>query len=671
MESVNNEHRNSIGKFLRKKKSLRSKDPNFIREDVPPKLQDYLDLLHSKGARMNKVSVGRFKTKNNLEYTGIFAKEEINSDQILMEIPQKLLLTTRHAWFSPMREVFKQHLDFFSPHRASGWEDRMLLTYLIYEYSRGKESEWYYLLDNLPREIDYVIFWDESELTLLEDESLQRSARGVRRSFEEEAAELIKIARQHPELMQPEAFTYDNIRWIYTHITTRCFGNYFQYVTMVPMAELFNHECTDVYYDFRHNEDNPHKPADENFPEPKKLTQDEIDGFDTSDGSYDSVERDRDSDFEYDDHISEFALTSTKKKALEDDDSLFMGEVKAKIQETREYVTTQLNWCDTLTVFYIKEVLNHLDELEKRHIAGKMKLSAVKKELAAVEGSITTFREMIWRHYKEVLNMKDDEIKLGQLESGTRGKGKGETDPNKEFKDDEDWAEDKMDHFIMKASSQDQFEQGSQVYFCYGRLSNRKMLLRYGMALEYNKYDHVHFKLPYFSYIDSNAWLISKLKEHKVSKFKKLKARRRSFNPQLVNFYKAAAWRYKSHSIEELLEPKNSDLELIGLEGVKKLFDDYLSSCKHGEAELEKMLYDENIGYHEYFAVVFNLERQRCIRFHFRATLVLIEIMRRLTKSLKLNFALVRVDELETEEEFHRNRFFLSKYINRLRLFHQ
>lgn len=28
---------------------------------------------------------------------------------------------------------------------------------------------------------------------------------------------------------------------------------------MVPFCELFNHECTDVFYDFEYNADNPHK----------------------------------------------------------------------------------------------------------------------------------------------------------------------------------------------------------------------------------------------------------------------------------------------------------------------------------------------------------------------------------------------------------------------------
>jgi len=30
---------------------------------------------------------------------------------------------------------------------------------------------------------------------------------------------------------------------------------------MVPIVEMFNHECSDIYYDFDYLPDNPNKPA--------------------------------------------------------------------------------------------------------------------------------------------------------------------------------------------------------------------------------------------------------------------------------------------------------------------------------------------------------------------------------------------------------------------------
>lgn len=47
---------------------------------------------------------------------------------------------------------------------------------------------------------------------------------------------------------------------------------------------------------------------------------------------------------------------------------------------------------------------------------------------------------------------------------------------------------------MMLCSTKDQFEK-AQVFFCYGRLSNRLLLLRYGFAIEHNKYNHIFLRL--------------------------------------------------------------------------------------------------------------------------------------------------------------------------------
>jgi hypothetical protein len=67
------------------------------------------------------------------------------------------------------------------------------------------------------------------------------------------------ILAKYPQYFEPQTFSQENIRWIYTHLVTRCFGKYLCYVTMVPFCELFNHECIDVYYDFTYHPDNPSK----------------------------------------------------------------------------------------------------------------------------------------------------------------------------------------------------------------------------------------------------------------------------------------------------------------------------------------------------------------------------------------------------------------------------
>ena len=58
---------------------------------------------------------------------------------------------------------------YYAKRFTKDWEDRILLTYLLYEYQKGKKSRWFNLIRNLPREIDYAVFWNELEISRLED----------------------------------------------------------------------------------------------------------------------------------------------------------------------------------------------------------------------------------------------------------------------------------------------------------------------------------------------------------------------------------------------------------------------------------------------------------------------------------------------------------------------
>ena len=65
--------------------------------------------------------------------------------------------------------------------------------------------------------------------------------------------------KKYPNLFAPECYSLNNFKWIYTHLVTRlnknkrAFGKFLEYVTMVPIVEMLNHECTDVFYDFDYN----------------------------------------------------------------------------------------------------------------------------------------------------------------------------------------------------------------------------------------------------------------------------------------------------------------------------------------------------------------------------------------------------------------------------------
>ena len=99
----------------------------------------------------------------------------------------------------------------------------------------------------MSRDIDYVYFWDNKDLKLLEDEYLIKTARKGLEEFENEYKELKEILSRYPKLYNEDTYCYENAKWIYIHLVTRCFGKYLAYVTMVPFAEMLNHECIYIY----------------------------------------------------------------------------------------------------------------------------------------------------------------------------------------------------------------------------------------------------------------------------------------------------------------------------------------------------------------------------------------------------------------------------------------
>jgi len=81
----------------------------------------------------------------------------------------------------------------------------------------------------------------------------------------------------------------------------------------------------------------------------------------------------------------------------------------------------------------------------------------------------------------------------------------------------------------------------------------------------------------------------------------------------------------------------------------------------------EKLLKDKTRGYHEHFAIIYRLERQRILEKQIELTNVLLIILERLKRQEPLLKAVGRVLTLEpTEDSYQRNRIMLKGYISRL-----
>ena len=66
-------NRFTIGKYLRKAKGLRKREPTAHLIDPPKELQLYIDDLKSKGVQIKDLAVAEFRTRNGLPYIGLVA----------------------------------------------------------------------------------------------------------------------------------------------------------------------------------------------------------------------------------------------------------------------------------------------------------------------------------------------------------------------------------------------------------------------------------------------------------------------------------------------------------------------------------------------------------------------------------------------------------------------
>ena len=675
----------SIGAYLRSKKKLGKNDSTFVCEDLPPKKQKFLSAMAAKGLKLNKVSLGAFKMKNGAQYSGFYAKEDINPDDIIMQIPRSLLITAQNAWMSPLKQIFLENPDYFTPtkttfyyqslqfildrnpdyycpFRHNDWEFRMILFYFLYEHSKGKDSEWFDLFECLPTEFDTASFWPDDKLELLEDKAMIRLAKLGRRCFEDEAKQILEIASKYPTILKSEYFTYEKIKWLYICFFTRHYEEPLEYLTYVPIGEFFNHERMNTH-EFLYDEAKSTHGVQIEVSIQDNLGSEEKDDGDTTDGTYGSLEHDNESDFEYEKgtELIKTELNSESKalsfKSGEESDKI-EEILRGKLEEIYDFLENKLDWGDPFTIFYVKEIYSHLERSKESVREGKVSIDEFLETVANVTKANSQFQKEAWRYYQDALNQDPAAVILEQFESQNRENKKTKPIPSRVFTEDQNW-----DTKSLGFKAGEKIEKEAQLYLYYGRMSNRYLLVNYGAALEYNKYDNVHFKIPYFGYLDENARIIQKIQDFKMSKFKKFKVRRRKFSIELLNFYKATAWRYSVNTVEELIFPRNLGLELKALDSMKTLYEDFFKNCKSGEDELALRLKDPSIDYREYFATVLNLERQRCVRFHYKAVLVLIEILKRLKSGSKLDVALLRVDDCETAEQCPRNRAFFKKVV--------
>ncbi|CAD8098588.1 unnamed protein product [Paramecium primaurelia] len=612
-------------------KGIYKKDSSAIQVEGQKEFQEYVDYLLERGMRINNLRMAQFKTRNNLPYLGLQTIEKIESDSILVSVPRELMLTTKIAYFSEIQEIFDAYPQFFCQHCAGGWQDRILLTYILYQSQLGKQSQWYHLISNLPRDIDYLIFWSDEELKLLNDEKLVLKAKKELQDFLLIQKTLTHILDQFPQHFKKETYSYENIKWIFIHLVSRCFGSTLEQVAFVPFCEMFNHENTDVRYKGLYLENNINKPKDDK--------ESDTNESDESDGDSDSYEQE---DYQYPIEIQEQIKNYKQKtptyKLIEQELNLYQNQVDFQdpeaIQKLRVYqekcnnridlqiqylknkrwFQENLNLRDNFTIIFVSKTLEYIQKQIKLYENDTLSYDQVSEIIQNVTQNSELYLENVKQYALQKLKVKNYQLKQFEIPEQSQAIETVEEmlevnipENVKPFEAKADWKEDQFDNFVIKCSNKDEFEKGAQAYFSYGTISNRSLLLRYGFTLEYNIYDYVEVKSQYIYHIP----FASDIAEYfQLSKYMKFKIRYTRINDDLLMYFKMLNWQYDQGILYLFDDIYDSVIIDQAYNLIKTYHSEHFKETLKNQTE---KLTDPNINYHDYFALIYQIEKQRII----------------------------------------------------------
>ena len=140
--------------------------------------------------------------------------------------------------------------------------------------------------------------------------------------------------------------------------------------------------------------------------------------------------------------------------------------------------------------------------------------------------------------------------------------------------------------FVMTTGN-DAFPKGSQVMLCYGRMTNREMLKRYGFCITNNKYNNMFIKLrlevsdPDFKYrlfiLQKFFSLDSDARNGAVQvQSRHFKVHYHHFNMKVLKFMKILSFNVKEDDISCIVETRSLSLEYISLQKLQKVYQDFL-----------------------------------------------------------------------------------------------
>eukprot|EP00357_Protocruzia_adherens_P016911 CAMPEP_0114994628 /NCGR_PEP_ID=MMETSP0216-20121206/13249_1 /TAXON_ID=223996 /ORGANISM="Protocruzia adherens, Strain Boccale" /LENGTH=722 /DNA_ID=CAMNT_0002358519 /DNA_START=25 /DNA_END=2193 /DNA_ORIENTATION=+ len=480
--------------------------PDELNKEVTAQMQASEDfILYKQWLNNNGVLV------NDLEFPaafgpmgipGVAAKRTIKSREPLLIVPNKLLITVKKARRSAIRPILLAHPEFF------GNEDReddegeddsdyyVLAMFLYFEKMQGKKSFWYPYLRAASSDPS-LAEWTESQLDELQDLTLKNEAKANRKALHTIWIAVCRIMAMHRDVFDLSKYTEKEWYWCYNFVVSRAFGWGLPCTMLIPFADALNHSTVNISYDLYAEE------ADKKLHSKKQISAQGIEN-DASLGVSPTLTIEKS-------HLHPFEVpTSSKTKTTSSMKSKSATTSTSKTSSASKQSSSSIKTKSTTTKTLKKKPSINDERSQTDGNDKKMVVDLNQHDIWQYNfGSSTDEEDNDTESEEEEEDEEEDALKADTESESTRAsetvkafegdEAHEEEEDEGTDDDEEDWSwwsndDDKL-YYAMRTGSRTVFQKDKEVFNCYGRRSNRYLLLWYGFALDENRYNSARFKL--------------------------------------------------------------------------------------------------------------------------------------------------------------------------------
>ncbi|CDW76123.1 set domain protein [Stylonychia lemnae] len=656
----------------------------------------------------------------NFYLIGVAAKKLLGPQQAYLYIPNKLIINEYKLLQSEYGHIFRENEHLFK--EGSEGEQIQLIFYVICEQIKGEASFWYPYFQTC-QDSDLPQFWKDDELEDLEDQLMIAEIQEVRGNYQKEFQLCRSIASKYPELIDLDKFSEDLYKIAYNLVTTRCFGWSLPYTSLVPLADCFNHYNIDNQYELFNSklhtllsDYNPKssvqelkeelREVDYQYYTKEKMQLNFMKNFkedqDLDKNQQPAGESSSEGDSDDPDDIPEISqkrvnklmirstcLGLTTQQFLEDE-----GYQKCQIWDLKYDSTSDEEDNDTSSESSSSET----EELEIEDNSQNKKKKrdqytftyqdnqVIKKKID--RNSVDNARKLnlidLLVQQKEYLDAKETKMrKLKQQDDQRYRKFIMQEETSSDEEDDEkfEWYEDqdKNTFFTLCTQYKTAYDKGDQIFHCYGRRTNRFLLLNYGFVLQDNKYNSITLRVNITlnktkdEILNEQQILADRVSEavglNKISKYIKLKKDR--ISEELLSYLRASlmnVYRDQNHQYLLISTPVEIKFEMQVLLSAINLLQNLLNTrFKKSIYEDRKILQESDLSGRKRTAIIFRLKQKEIFESQIKLYSILTKVLSRLQNgsSFKQTY-LQRVEGYETDNQIIYNRLRLRKYLREL-----